>query len=158
MNISDGFSLLAVIIAFVSLYRTRKQNEFENALNLANSKLAQLQLEILEREEKKNSSADVGAYFYLDGKSNYRIAVRNNGKATASNVMIEVRVSGEDRSPIIKSDLADKFPVKRLAPEAEIYLYASITLDMKPVFDALISWVNPNGETETKELKLSLPG
>ena len=156
MSIGDGLALIAVVIAFVSLYRTRKQTEMENKLNENASKLSELQLTILERQEKENSSADVSAYFYLDNTSNCRVVVCNKGKASAHNVTFDLRVSGEERSPLLHDGLSSKFPVDTLSPGDEIYLIAALTIDMPPVFDAVITWNNPDGTPNTKELKMSL--
>ena len=76
MEISDGVAIIAVIIAAVSLYRTRKRNELENKYNETSSKLAELQLLILEQEEKNKNNADITAYFYKDFNSHYRIQGR----------------------------------------------------------------------------------
>lgn len=158
LSISDGIALVAVIVAFLSLYRTRKQTEFENKLNETASKLTQLQLEILKREEEEKSSADIGAYFYLDGNGSYRVAVGNKGQAVASDVTFQLYVAGENRSILVAGDAAEKFPANSIRPGEEIYLLASVTLDMTPNFIAISSWKNPNGELKERQFQMSLPG
>lgn len=158
MDIGDGISLIAVLIAFVSLYRTRKQNDIENKLNEASLKLTQLQLKTLEMEEVINNSADIGAYFYLDGKSQHRVAVCNKGNAIARNVNFNIKTVRGGKSPLVQGDFDVKFPASSLLPGEEIYLLAAITLDMSPAFDVMVSWDNPDGKSKIKEFRLSLPG
>ncbi len=63
METSEYIALIAVIISFVSLYRTRKQNEIINRFNEISSKLAEMQLSNLGREEQERNSAILTAYF-----------------------------------------------------------------------------------------------
>jgi hypothetical protein len=157
-DVGDGVALIAVVISFMSLYRTRKQHEIENKYNEMSSKLAELQVRILEREETERNSAIVAAYFYKDAKSQCRISVRNNGPSPAHNVQFTLNIPEGQRSPLIESDVNSKFPAKVIHPEEEICLLASIRLGMKTAFDAQLAWTNPDGKTVSKESLLTLPG
>lgn len=158
LSISDGIAVVAVIVAFVSLYRTRKQVELESKLNETASKLTQLQLEILQREEEERSSADIAAYFYLDSDESYRVAVVNIGQAAARDVTFQLNSAGENRSILVADDASEKFPASSIRPGEEICLLASLTLDMAPNFTAITSWKNPNGKLKERQFQMSLPG
>ncbi|MCR6652723.1 MAG: hypothetical protein NVV73_15145 [Cellvibrionaceae bacterium] len=157
MSIGDGIAFLALIIAFVSLYRTRKQTELENQMNVAISKLNELQLKALEREEDAKQSADIGAYFYLDGSGNYRLSVVNMGQASATNVGFKMKCKGQDTMPFPNGELASKFPKSKLKPGDQVYLLTDIHLGMPSEFIATSSWQNPSGELKTKKFEVSLP-
>lgn len=158
LSISDGIAVVAVIVAFVSLYRTRKQVEFENKLNETASKLTHLQLEILQREEDEKNSADITAYFYLDRDERYRVAVVNIGQAVARDVTFQLNVAGENRSILVAGDASEKFPASSIRPDEKVYLLTSIDLNMAPNFTAITSWKNPNGELKERKLQMNLPG
>jgi hypothetical protein len=158
MGASEYIALLAVVISFVSLYRTRKQTEIENKFNELSSRIAEIQLRRLEEEEQKKKSADVHAYFYKDYNNNYRVAIGNGGEVEAMDVNIEIDLHGSHRSPIIESEMKSKLPVKILHPGQEVYLVASLSLNMPTSYNCVLTWNNPDGKSVSKDIVLSLVG
>lgn len=156
-EISDIVSIVALVIAATSLYRTRKQTELENKYNETSSKLAEFQLRLVEEEHRQENTADISAYFYKDFKNSYRLAVVNVGRKSAKNLTLRVVLTEGERSPLIPSDVEAKFPVSQIHPGQEIYLIAAITLSMKNVFDIEVGWENPDGRKESKLMSVSLP-
>lgn len=86
------------------------------------------------------------------------MAVGNKGQAVASDVTFQLNVAGENRSILVAGDASEKFPASSIRPGEEIYLLASVTLDMAPNFTAISSWKNPNGEHKERQFQMSLPG
>ncbi len=158
MDTGEYVALIAVIISFVSLYRTRKQKEIENRFNQLSSKIAEIQLQKLEKEKKENNSADMTAYFYKDYKDNYRIAISNIGAVPGTDVTLEIGHAEGGRSPLIESDAKSKLPVKILHPDTEVHLLLAISMGMPTSYDVILSWKNPDGQKVEKSLVLSLCG
>lgn len=157
MTLGDGASLIAAVIAFVALYRTRKKAEVERKYNDIASKLALLQIELLEREREAQSAVRLIAYFYRDHVGTYRIALKNTGSAPAYNVDLDVLNPRDGRSVVLDSDRASKLPVRVMHPENEVYLMAPLHLGLPSQFDARVSWEDDQGRRKVDTQVVSLP-
>lgn len=144
-------SLLAVIIAAVSLSRTRRVQEEQIKLQKVTADLSAKQLTVLERDEKEKISADIHADLVNEGGGSYSFMISNIGSAPASNVEFDT-----EPSSLILGDHERKLPAPILNPHGTIKLLANIHMGSPPTFKAKASWTNPDGKQDSKEFYLTL--
>lgn len=157
MSIGDAISLVALIIAFVSLYRSRKQGEMEKRMNELTVKLQEIQLGSLLKEEELKNSADIFVYYYLDGNGGHRLAIKNGGSVSAKNLKFEEVIEENSESIFAGNELEDNFPIAKLMPDHEIYLHLNIHLNSSSRIIAKATWENPDGSSKEKEIAVDLP-
>lgn len=125
-----------------------------NDLQRATSELAKKQLEILLREEKGKNAARLSFDIFKDGKT-YRFRITNISDVDAKNVDLRLLVKPED-SPLVKNDYEAKFPVPKLQPGSSVTLIAAIHLGSPTAYNAVLSWVNPDGTEVSEETYAAL--
>jgi hypothetical protein len=133
----------------------RKLQREANDIQRATAKLAEKQLEILLREEKGKNAARLSLSLVRDGK-NYRLVLKNVSEVQATDIEIAPLLQRQEDNPIVASEYAEKFPLKKLAPNAEVRLYAAIYLSSPSAFNFRISWKNPDGTPVVEEEFVSL--
>ncbi|MBO1273233.1 hypothetical protein J3L11_16450 [Shewanella sp. 4t3-1-2LB] len=139
--------VLGCVAVFVSLtvwFGQRKIQKESNDLQRATSDLAKKQLEILLREEKGKNSARLAFDIFKDGKT-YRFRITNISDVAAKDIKLKLLVNKPEDNPLIKSDYDSKFPVPTLSPGASVTLIAAIHLGSPTAYNAVLSWVNPDG-------------
>jgi hypothetical protein len=146
---------LAMLVSLVVWFGQRKMQREANDLQRATSELAKKQLEILLREEKGLNAARVSFDIFKYGKS-YRFRITNISDVDAKNVELKLLLKNPDDSPLIASDYNDKFPVPRLQPGCSVTLIAAIHMGSPTAYNALISWVNPDGNKVEEETYAAL--
>lgn len=139
-------SIIAIIISFVALIRTRSFNSKILMLEEENTKLSRLQRKILEREEEKRYLCEVSAYWYKGENNTDRIAIINNGAVTAYNINFEFKPKNGKSSPEVKNVMEEIFPINKLEPEDERYFIIGVSMSTGSEWPANISWENKNGK------------
>jgi hypothetical protein len=148
-------SCIAVIMSLVAWNGQRKLQREANDMQRATAKLAEKQLEILLREEKGKNTARLLLSMVREGK-NYRLVLKNVSEVQATDIEIEPLLQRQEDNPIIPSDYAEKFPLKKLPPGAEVGLHAVIYLSSPSAFNFRVSWKNPDGKEVSEEAFVSL--
>ena len=128
----------------------RKVQNEANDLQRAVSELAKKQLEILLREDKGKNTARLSLDLFKDDRT-YRFRVTNISDVDAKNVELKLLVKKPEDSPLIQSDYESKFPVPKLQPGCSITLIAAIHLGSPTAYNALLTWVNPDGSNVEEE-------
>ncbi|WP_415844724.1 hypothetical protein ACMYUJ_17670 [Stutzerimonas zhaodongensis] len=146
---------LAMFVSLVVWFGQRKMQREANDLQRATSELSKKQLEILLREEKGLNTARVSFDIIKDGKS-YRFRITNISDVDAKNVELELLLKDPDDSPLIASDYNDKFPVPRLQPGCSVTLIAAIHMGSPTAYNAILSWINPDGNEVAEETYAAL--
>ena len=149
-------SCLAAIISLVVWSGQRKLSREANDLQRATAELARKQLEILLREEKGKNAARLSLALERDGKSSFRFRLTNVSDVEARDVEFTLLKSTPEDDPIIASEYAEKFPIKRLAPSNSVSLIAALTLSSSTAYNALLKWTNPDGSRIEEETFVSL--
>lgn len=145
---------IATIVSLVVWAGQRRMQREANDLQRATSELAKKQLEILQREEKGKNAARLSFDIFKDGKT-YRFRITNNSDVDAKNVDLRLLVKPED-SPLVKNDYEAKFPVPKLQPGSSVTLIAAIHLGSPTAYNAVLSWVNPDGTEVSEETYAAL--
>jgi hypothetical protein len=147
----SNFEILTIVIACISAFISilaiagqRKLQREANDLQRATAALARKQLEILENEEKSKNRANIKLDLLRSG-SGYRFRLENIGNQNARNVNLKLVLSNEKDDPIIKSEYKEKLPAPHLAPGSSISLIAALSLSSPTAYNAIVSWVNPDG-------------
>ena len=122
----------------------------------ATSKLAEKQLEILEREDKTNIEARVKLDLVKESKGNYKFRLTNTSSQDAKNVNLKLLLNKSSDDPIIQSEYNEKLPAKTLSPGSSISLIAALHLGSPTAYNAVVSWVNPDGSEVSYETYASL--
>jgi len=153
---------VGVIVSVVSIKRTRKLDSQQSNLQKKQIELTELQLELTKRQAAGAGptptapTADVRVA--LEGISpNYRFVITNWGAAPAHDVRVDIAPLGDRPSPLVNGDYAEKIPIPTLAVGAQCNLLAAITFGTGTVFEATWGWANPDGTTEQRESRLTLP-
>jgi len=145
---------IATIVSLVVWAGQRRMQREANDLQRATSELAKKQLEILLREEKGKNAARLSFDIFKDGKT-YRFRITNISDVDAKNVNLRLLVKPED-SPLVKNDYEAKFPVPKLQPGSSVTLIAAIHLGSPTAYNAVLSWVNPDGTEVSEETYAAL--
>ena len=145
---------IATIISLIVWAGQRKMQREANDLQRATSELANKQLEILLREERGGNAARLSFDILKDGKT-YRFRITNISDVDAKNVDLCLLVKPED-SPIVKNDYEAKFPVPKLQPGSSVTLIAAIHLGSPTAYNAVLTWVNPDGSEVSEETYAAL--
>lgn len=145
---------IATIVSLVVWSGQRKIQREANDLQRATSELAKKQLEILLREEKGKDAARLSFDIFKDGKT-YRFRITNISDVAAKNVDLRLLVKPED-SPLVKNDYEAKFPVPILQPGSSVTLIAAIHFGSPTAYNAVLSWVNPDGAEVSEETYAAL--
>lgn len=145
---------IATIVSLVVWAGQRRMQREANDLQRATSELAKKQLEILLREEKGKNAARLSLDIFKDGKT-YRFRITNISDVDAKNVDLRLLVKPED-SPLVKNDYEAKFPVPKLQPGSSVTLIAAIHYGSPTAYNAVLSWVNPDGAEVSEETYAAL--
>ncbi|WP_434458186.1 hypothetical protein JQR85_06210 [Stutzerimonas urumqiensis] len=145
---------IATIVSLVVWFGQRKIQKESNDLQRATSELAKKQLEILLREERGKNTARLSFDLFKDGKT-YRFRITNISDVDAKDVDLNLLVKPED-SPLVKNDYEAKFPVPKLQPGSSVTLIAAIHLGSPTAYNAVLSWVNPDGTKVSEETYAAL--
>ena len=143
-------SSIAIIIAVVSLIRTRKVETKNTELAQITANLSAKQLQQIEQEEQDNTKAKIDVDLVSDNNESHFI-IKNIGGAEATNVFFGVEGCGA----LIPSEHNSKIPVTILRPGKSIKLIAALTDDTPQKFKALFHWNNPDGSHEKDEIEIS---
>ena len=130
-------SLLAIIISSVSLVRTRKLAKEQLELEKVTAQLSQLQIENLAEEKANKNKPNFNVTLSKLGKS-YYFYISNTGQGSAFNLNFEL-VDCED-SPLISSELSDKFPHPEMKNNSRIKLIAAIHMQSPTTYQVKLSW------------------
>lgn len=159
----SNFEILTILIACVSavislvaIVGQRKLQREANDMQRATSKLAEKQLEILEREDKTKIQARVKLDLVKEGKGNYRFRLTNISSQDAKNVNLKLLLNKPNDDPIIKTEYQQKLPAKVLSPGSSISLIAALHLGSPTAYNAILSWENPDGSEASYETYASL--
>lgn len=145
---------IATIVSLIVWFGQRKIQKESNDLQRATSELAKKQLEILLREERGKNTARLSFDLFKDGKT-YRFRITNISDVDAKDVDLNLLVKPED-SPLVKNDYEAKFPVPKLQPGSSVTLIAAIHLGSPTAYNAVLSWVNPDGTKVSEETYAAL--
>lgn len=146
---------IATSVSLVVWFGQRKIQKEANDLQRATSELAKKQLELLLREEKGKNAARLSFDLFKDEKT-YRFRVTNISDVDASDVELKLLVKRPEDSPLIKSDYERKFPVPKLQPGCCVTLIAAIHFGSPTAYNALLTWVNPDGSKIEEETYAAL--
>ncbi|MGE0454282.1 MAG: hypothetical protein AB7O37_16765 [Vicinamibacteria bacterium] len=147
---------LSLLLALANGIWTRKlharQVGFQN-------EVAQLQIEALKSTAAAARRPELRATVESRGSGEYKLVIRNEGAAPAYGVEVSLtpvpRPLREARNPIVAGGLA--MPVPEMAPNESIHLVLAITLNHSGVFDALLTWRNAEGQSDSRTARLTLP-
>ncbi len=89
-----------------------------------------------------------------DGR-NYKFVIHNAGYVVARNVNFELIDCPKDI--LVHGDYDEKIPIKGLEPGDDVYLLAAIAFGSPTTYTVRLSWDNPDGMKETKQVHLTRP-
>jgi len=143
---------VALVIAAISLTRTRKVASQQIELERITAELSAKQLEMLQAREAALSKAQIDVDLEGYG-SDYNFIISNVGGAEARNVTF--KIEGED-DPVVSSEYKDKIPIPSLRPGKSVQLMAALHSGSTFKYKVLVSWQNPDASTEQDEFFLTV--
>ena len=147
-------AIIAVIISFISLYRTRKFNEQQIIFQEETHKLAQLQRSLLEEQQAEKYKSGLSLYIY-NAVNGERLGVINSGNVEIKNVTVELVPKEGYCSPLVSSDCEEKLPVSIMVPGDEFNLLLAMCDDTGTTFTAKTQWQTEDGKTHNHEKLLT---
>lgn len=149
-------SCISAFIAVLAIAGNRKLQKESNDLQRATSKLAEKQLSILEQKQNSTNSARVKLDLIKEGKGQFKFYLTNISEHDARQVNLSLILDNPSNDPIIKSEYKQKLPVPVLSPGSSVSLIAALHLGSPTAYNALVTWVNPNGQEESYETYAAL--
>jgi hypothetical protein len=131
-------SLLAVVVSFVSLVRTRKVALEQLALERVTAELSKMQMKNIKEENDAKNQPKFNVTIQRIGKSSH-FYVSNTGQGTAYNVNFEL-VDCSD-SPLT-SDIKEKLPYSEMKHNSRFKLMAAIHLNSPYKYDVKLTWLD----------------
>ena len=132
-------SIIALIVAVVSLMRNRSFNERYLELQRVVSDLARKQLEILNRDESQEGHTYLDIQIVPKGNA-HEFLVSNFGEYPAKDIEFAVRPQGSGESPIIQRDYDEKFPIPILQPGNSVGAMAAFHFGSPRAFMVTLRW------------------
>jgi hypothetical protein len=154
-TIQTLISLLAVIVAFVALYRTSAVQKEQLEMQRVAAELAKKQLEMLARQDA-SSSTPVIRVDIVPHANAHHFLLTNIGAGRARNVRFTVEPHGRGSSPIMESDYRLKLPIPVLDPGASVGVLAAFEMGSATAFDVKLAWLDPSGEEKNDETFVTL--
>jgi hypothetical protein len=156
MSLAEGaniaVALVAVVVAVVSLYRTRLVEAEQLRQGRIMADLAAKQIVSLDEADARRHRAAVTANMVREAKG-HAVYIENRGEAQAQNLTLEIVDC--DRGPFIRGDYDAKFPVEVLQPGGTIRLTALITHGGPLTYKGRLRWTNPDGSAGSADVLLS---
>ena len=153
ITVSDIAAIIALILSGIAIWTTTKFNNRQLSLIESQEKLNKRLLAQGKTEDEEARKADVGAKYVKVGSHNYRLRVFNKGKASAQNVQIEF-IGGD--SPVIESELIDKFPMEVLEQHGAVDLIASLDMQTPSKQAVVLRWKDEHSNNNEKTVYLTL--
>jgi len=146
-------SLLAVIVSFVALYRSRQTQKKLVEFEKIHVRLSELQIEEHHTKAKQAELADLKVVLTRN-REGYRFVVSNQGLAVANNIFFQI--DGDiSYNPIVQGQLDQKIPFPSLLPEDSFFLLASVPINIKQdFFPILVTWNNEDGSKGRKSFSV----
>lgn len=155
--IANAISLLAVIISLAALVRARQADEAAKELQRKQEKLAEHEIERHERERAARMKAEIRFQVVNFGKGSRKLVLRNEGEASASNLVFSATPMDGRDSPFLADELRRRFPAPELSPGSECSLLMSLTMGCSAQLRAEWAWENADGTPERRTTTLFLP-
>jgi len=159
--ITAAIALVAVIISFLSLYRSGKVQRQQYSLQGKQEELVSLQLEMLRKQAATSDTpakerADIRVDLEESSRDNYKFVITNWGQGAARNVSFDIKSKEGRTSPLVELDYDEKIPIRELAPGGRISLFAALSFGTGSSFEGRWNWENPDGSEETRSSLLTL--
>ena len=149
-------SLVAAVIALVSLYRTHRLSLRQLQLSEKQAQLAQFQHHLLTQAEEAKRRADVRVRLVKTGSNNYRLVIDNIGPAPAKDVVVDVIVDDGFQSPLIPSEMDKLLPIPQLLANEQLSVTVAVTLSTPSQMVAKVAWADGREGRQTQFCQLSL--
>lgn len=147
-------ALLAVIVAFVSLYRTYRVAARQLELQEAQAAFTKFQHEVLEKEQAIKQRADI-RISVVERERGHRLVISNVGGAPARDIIFEVVLPDGTESFLIQSEMDDLLPITQLLPNQDVSMIVAPTVGSARNFLAKITWLNEKSEFERQNLEIT---
>lgn len=149
----DIFTGLAFFLSLFATATSLWSNHKQKSLWQSQERVNNMLLRQGERDQLKDSKADLGASFIKLGGGNYRLKIFNKGNAAARNVRIELP-DGDD--VIIASDINEIFPLESLDHLQSVELIAAPHMGSKLKHTIRLLWADDASENNEKTMHLTL--
>lgn len=148
-------ALLAVVISFVSLFRSNKISKRQLELQETQAEFTKFQHEILAKEQSKKGKADIRITPFKDGKS-YRLIISNIGDETAHDIVFEAIFDDGKESFLIDSEMDSMLPITHLLPNQEVSMLIAPHMGSARSCLAKIAWLNEERKIEKQNIQVKL--
>ena len=142
--ISSLISLLAIVVSFVALNRSKKNHDQLIEIEKIHGKVSERELAEYEKRDRDAQKAVLSVRLVSDGKG-YRFIVTNQGEAEAKNIYFGLEQDNE-HNPLVQNDLDQKIPYKILGPGDSYSLQAYIPSGIsQSAYSVSLRWDNADG-------------
>lgn len=147
-------ALLAVVVAFLSFFRTIRLQERMTKAEEAQGRLAERQLSLIDEDTQRTRKADVQAR--IEPKNNgHRFVIENYGPASATGVQVAVEPVNGSHSPFPPIE-APKLSMDLLTAGDTRSLIMVLSHQSGTAFHVEMTWTNEDGSPGQRTQQVSL--
>lgn len=145
--ISSLVSLLAVVVSFYSLYRSKRNHDQLIEIEKVHAKLSERELAEYDKRDRDAQKAILSVRMVKEGKV-HKFVITNQGEAEAKNIYFGLEQDNE-HNPLVPNDFEQKSPYRILGPGDSYYLLASIPLSVRQnAYSVSLRWDNADGSQD----------
>ncbi len=145
--ISSLISLLAVVVSFYALYRSKKNHDQLIEIEKVHAKVSERELVEYEKRDRNAQKAVLSVRMVSDGKG-YKFVITNQGEAEAKNIYFGLE-EGNEHNPLVQYDFDQKTPYRILGPGDSYHLQAYIPTSVRQsAYSVSLRWDNADGSQE----------
>ncbi|MFG1495388.1 hypothetical protein ABMA57_02065 [Saccharospirillum sp. HFRX-1] len=145
--ISSVISLLAVMVSFYALYRSKRNHDQLIEIEKVHARLSERELAEYDKRDRDALKASLSVRMVKDDKA-HKFVITNQGRAEAKNIYFGLEQDNE-HNPLVSNDLEQKTPYRILGPGDSYYLLASIPLSVRQTtYTVSLRWDNVDGSQD----------
>ncbi|MFC4259614.1 hypothetical protein ACFOZ5_11290 [Marinobacter lacisalsi] len=142
--ISSLVSILAVVVSFYSLHRSKRNHDQLVELEKIHAKLSERELAEYEKRDRDALKAVLSVRMVKD-RNAQKFIITNQGAAEAKNIYFGLEQDNE-HNPLVPNDYEQKTPYRILGPGESYHLLASIPLSVRQnAYFVSLRWENADG-------------
>ncbi|MGM0613708.1 MAG: hypothetical protein ACQESM_09390 [Bacteroidota bacterium] len=145
--ISSVISLLAVVVSFVALYRSKRNHDQVIELKKVHAKLSERQLAEFDKHDREAGKANLAVEMIKENNM-HKFVITNRGKAEAKDIYFGLEEENE-HNPLVGGDYEGKNPFKLLAPGDSYKHLAHIPISVRQsIYSVSLRWNNADGNQD----------
>ncbi|MCF6304794.1 MAG: hypothetical protein L3J33_05435 [Rhodobacteraceae bacterium] len=153
MGAPEIISLVAILVAVVSLWISYVNSKNQKALSLYELEWLRIQIAGAQTEYSAGRKASLSARMYQIGKTDWRIKLFNRGPSDAFNVRVELN---DDNEFLRKNEVDRKLPLNKMEKGQSVEFIAIVPLATHAKEEITIVWLDSENTEKRTTVTLTL--